>query len=240
MKKTFTVVALITVRNEELYLDRCIRHLVSQGVYVCIIDNDSTDNTKAIAESFLGKGVIRVERFPYPGHFDWSGILKKKEKLAQEITADWFIHYDADEIREAPKPYKTLLEGIQEADRQGYNAINFDEFVFLPTDDYESYEATDYVKEMQYYYFFEPKPLHRLNAWKSGDFKVDLHSSGGHRVEFEELKIFPFPFILRHYIGLSKKHLIDKYVSRPYSPEEVDKLGWHRKRASFSPEKLVL
>lgn len=50
--------------------------------------------------------------------------MLNEEKLAAEINADWFIHHDADEIREAPSPYKTLKEGIEDADRQGYMDCN--------------------------------------------------------------------------------------------------------------------
>jgi glycosyltransferase involved in cell wall biosynthesis len=230
----------MTVRNEELYLPRALKHLRDQGIEVCLIDNGSTDSGIDIAHSFLGKGVLRIEQLPYKGSFELLRVLENETRLAEEIQADWFIHYDADEIREASLPYRTLLEGIQEADRLGYNVINFDEFVFLPTHDSEHYENTDYVKEMRYYYFFEMAPLRRLNAWKNLKRPIDLKSSGGHRVVFEGQKIFPQSFILRHYIGLSKAHIIKKYGGRIYSQYEVDRLGWHGKRSKFEAQGLVL
>jgi hypothetical protein len=98
--------------------------------------------------------------------FDLRAVLRAKEKLAREINADWFIHHDADEIREAPAPYKTLREAICAVDREGYNAINFDEFVFVPTSDNDSFEGTDYPKTMRYYYFFEPCPLRQIKGGK--------------------------------------------------------------------------
>jgi glycosyltransferase involved in cell wall biosynthesis len=226
------VVALLTVRNEERYLARCLEHLYSQRIETCLIDNGSTDNTLEIAQSFLGRGVIRIEHFPFNGCFELDKILLNEERLAAEIDADWFIHHDADEIREAPSPYKTLKEGIEDADRQGYNAINFDEFVFLPTSEDESFEGKDYVKEMRYYYFFEPHPLRRVNAWKKTA-NIDLHSSGGHRVKFETPKIFTVSFILRHYIVLSKSHAIEKYSSRIHSKADLQK-GWMLERAAFA------
>jgi len=230
------VVALLTVRNEERYLARCLEHLYSQGIETCLIDNGSTDNTLEIAQSFLGRGVFRIEHFPFNGCFELEKILLNEEKLAAEIDADWFIHHDADEIREAPSPYKTLKEGIEDADSQGYNAINFDEFVFLPTSDEEDFEGKDYVQEMRYYYFFEPSPLRRLNAWKKTA-NIDLHSSGGHRVEFSGQKIFPVSFILRHYIVLSKAHTIAKYASRIHSQSDLKK-GWMLERAAFASDRL--
>jgi glycosyltransferase involved in cell wall biosynthesis len=232
------VVALLAVRNEELFLERCLEHLYQQGIETCIIDNGSSDASVEIAQAFIGRGVLHIENLPFNGCFDLPEILKCKEKLTQKIEADWFIHYDADEIREAPYPYRTLQEGIQDADKQGFNAINFDEFVFLPTDDSQSYEAKDYVAEMQHYYFFEPYPLRRLNAWKNTVIGVDIVSSAGHCVNFEGRKVFPINFILRHYICLSRAHAIMKYGSRVFSLNAVKDRGWSKDRVSFTPEKL--
>src|SRR5215468_9856188 len=142
------IVALLAVRNEERYLKRCLEHYRQQGIETCLIDNGSTDRTLQIAEGFLNRGVIRIEHLPFSGVFELETQLRCKERLAAEIAADWFIHCDADEIREAPRHYKTLREGIEVVDRQGYNAIDFDEFVFLPTADDESFEGRDYVEAM--------------------------------------------------------------------------------------------
>jgi hypothetical protein len=174
---------------------------------------------------------------PFEGAYNLPEILRTKERLAAEIEADWFIHHDVDEIREAPLPYTTLLEGFKDANHQGYNAINFDEFVFLPTDENESFEKTDYVKTMRYYYFFQPRPFHRITAWKKTDAPANIVNSGGHRVDFKGRKIFPKPFILRHYIALSRAHALRKYGNRIYS-EETIKRGWSRVRRNFSAEKL--
>ena len=233
------VAALLTVRNEELYLARCLEHLMSQGIETCLIDNDSTDRTLEIARKFLGRGVFRIEHLPFRGYFDLQNCLQNNERLANEINADWFILHDADEIRQAPNPYKTLLEGIEDVDSQGYNAINFDEFLFLPTSMDESFENRDYVKEMKYYYFLEPRPLRHVKAWKKSNNPIDLTKSAGHKVNFEGIKIFPIPFILRHYIGLSRQYLEAKYGKRIYSPEEVAR-GWHKGRVRFKPELLKL
>ncbi len=232
------IVALLTFRNEALYLERCLRHLADQGVEVCCIDNASTDRSRTIAESFLGKGVIRVEHLPYRGSFELRSILLNEERLSREIDADWFIHHDADEIREAPRPYATLVEGISDADRQGYNAIDFDEFVFLPTGKDESFEGTDYVAMMRHYYYFHRGPLRRVNVWKRTDEPVDISSTGGHRAEFSGMSVFPERFILRHYIALSRRHALAKYCGRIFSRKEADQLGWHGNRVSCRPEDI--
>src|SRR5687768_918332 len=112
------IVALLTVRNEALYMARCLEHLYRQGIETCVIDNESTDETLSIVKGFMARGVFRIETQAYPGYFDLVGQLMLKEKLINEIDADWFIHYDADEIREAPLPYTTLRHGIEAADRE--------------------------------------------------------------------------------------------------------------------------
>jgi glycosyltransferase involved in cell wall biosynthesis len=237
----FRVIALIASRNEELYIHRVLKHLIEQGLEVVLIDNDSNDKTVAIAENFLGKGLIEVINLPYRGFFDHAGIIQLKLKILDKMDFDWVINYDADEIREAPAPFKTLAEAIREVDMQGYNAINFDEFVFLPTNESANFENTDFVDTMKYYYFFEPRNFHRLNAWKKQKVPVDLVSTGGHRVQFKGINVFPENFILRHYIALSKTHLIEKYTKeRIYLADEVKKRGWHGGRATFTANKLVL
>ena len=234
------VIALLAVRNEIRYLEKCLCHLRAQGVESWVIDNGSDDGSLDLVRSFLGNGVLGIESYPYPGFFDWRGLLKRKGELAQSLDADWFIHHDGDEIRETLPPWSSLLEGLAAVEAEGYNAVSFDEFVFLPTGDEESYEGVDYVESMRYYYFYRPADCHRVNAWKKQPQRVDLHSSGGHEVLFSGRRVYPRNFILRHYIALSRNHLIRKYGSRSYSKEEVEVLGWHRGRAYFSASGISL
>jgi glycosyltransferase involved in cell wall biosynthesis len=126
------VIALLAVRNERLYIKRCLEHLEKQNVHVCLINNDSSDDTLSIAKTFLDRNVVQIERVPYRGSFELAGLLKRKEELSRELDADWFIHHDADEIRESPYPGLTLHQALERADKAGSTAVNFDEFVFLP------------------------------------------------------------------------------------------------------------
>lgn len=229
------VIALLAVRNEELYLGRCLEHLLANGVDVHVIDNDSTDSTGSIARSFARHGRVAVERMPYQGVYEWEALLRRKEQLAAGLDADWFIHHDADEIRQAPPGFYTLAEGIAHVDAAGYSAINFAEVVFTPTDASESFEGADYVAAMRRYYYFFPRPLHRVNAWKKQPDPVDLSSGGGHAVQFLGRNVYPEPFVLRHYVFLSLRHLHAKYGTRRYDPREVAR-GWHGKRAAFDRE----
>ena len=231
------IVALLAVRNEEYYLERCLKYLYEQGIESCLIDNESIDRSLKIAKDYSHRGVYRIEHIPFTGIFEWVKILEYKSQLAQEIDADWFIHHDADEIREAPKPFPNLVQGIKDADEKGYNAINSHEFVFTPTSEEEAFEGKDYLNEMKYYYYFKPDMLHRVNIWKNTGADVNLASSGGHSVLFENRRIYPANFILRHYILLSKRHAMEKYGKRNYDPKELAK-GMNVKRARFNPENI--
>ena len=240
MNRQFRVIALLAVRNEELFLERCLEHLYQNGILTYVIDNESTDNSVKIAQKFLQRGVISIGTIPYTGVFDLTAQLEFKQKLAKTLDADWFIHHDADEIRYAPSPFPTLLDGILHADQKGYNAINFDEFVFVPTSKKQTFEGTDYVQSMRHYYFFAPKPLRRINAWKKTDNELDLVSWGGHAVHFQGMKIFPQNFIMRHYLALSFAHACKKYGNtNQYKTSDVQK-GWCNARVNFRKEKCTL
>jgi len=135
----FRVVAIISAFNEADVISPVIGHLVENGVDVYLIDNRSTDGTADAAKRWLRKGLLGIEQFPAeasagdgPPPFDWEAILKRKEALAKELSADWFIHHDADEFREAPWPGMKLRDAIQWVDRLGYNCIDFRVLNFPP------------------------------------------------------------------------------------------------------------
>ncbi|MBL8583994.1 MAG: glycosyltransferase family 2 protein [Rhizobiaceae bacterium] len=230
------IVALLTVRNEELYLERCVRELRRQGVEVCVIDNDSSDATREIAHGLLGNGVFRVERQQYEGFFELEKQCRFQEHLSSEIAADWFLHTDADEVRQSDQWHReTLADAVAAIDAEGYNAVNFNEFVFVPTVPGEDFSGLDYVRDMRRYYHFMPRPLHRVNLWKKAATSTpDLAGSGGHRVEFPGRNVSPRSLTMRHYIALSEGHAYRKYRDgRRYSPAEISGRGWHVEREKW-------
>ncbi|MEM7163999.1 MAG: glycosyltransferase [Planctomycetota bacterium] len=236
------IVALFCCYNEGHGLARSLEHLHSQGVESYIIDNDSTDDTRAIAESFRGRGVIGIERLPRRGVFELAVLMKRKEELHRELGADWYINQDADEVREAPKPYRTLAEGLEAVDAAGYTAVDFDEFVFLPTKPSDDFNRRDYIAEMRHYCYLRPQDgsVVQIRAWKNTGQEIDLVSSGGHHVQFDGLKVAPERFALRHYIALSYDLAVQKYCKRTYSQEEFDNKGWHGARAVIRQDELRL
>ncbi len=234
------VVALLATYNERRFVGGCLEHLHEQGVETYLIDNCSTDETVTIAERHLGRGLIGVEEFPRDGVYDWRALLRRKEQLAGELEADWFIHLDADEVRLPPPGHGTLAEALGAVDREGYNAVNFLEFTFVPTREAPDHDHPDFHRTLRTYYPFCPSHPHKLTAWKaSAAPEPNLASSGGHRVDFPEVRMHPQSFPMKHYLFLSAPHAIEKYVERQYNPDEVES-GWHGWRATLAAADIYL
>jgi len=225
--------AIIATYNEERFIGGCLEHLFSQGVEAYLCDNQSTDGTVEIARRYLGAGLRGIEQIPRDGTYRWRRILHRKEELASELSADWFLHLDADEVPLPPRSGQTLAEALAEVDAAGYNAVDFSEFAFVPTREAPDHDHPDYRRTMRWYYPFAPGAHHRVIAWKRQAQPVDLASSGGHLVGFSERRIAPRQFRLLHYLFLSREHAISKYVNRVYDPQEVHD-GWHGWRATLT------
>ena len=208
----FRVTALVSAYNEADIISSVIGHLVENGVDVYLIDNRSSDDTVAEAGRWLGKGLLKIEEFPEQGPaegetlpFDWTAILQRKEELARELPADWFLHHDADEFREAPFPGMKLRDAIEWVDRLGYNCIDFRVFNFPPTDD-RFQAGSDPRKHFQYWEEAAEFDRRQLKAWKNPGRPVSLVPSGGHDIGLPARRIFPIPFLLRHYPIRSQTH----------------------------------
>jgi glycosyltransferase involved in cell wall biosynthesis len=233
------VIAVLATYNEERFIAGCLEHLFRQGVEVYLIDNCSTDATVAIAERYRGRGLIDIETFPRHGVYRWRGILERKEQIATVLDADWLMHVDADEIHLPPREERTLVQAFAEAERQGYNAVNFLEFTFIPTRETPDHEHARFQETMRFYYPFAPSFPHLLRAWKRQSGPVELAWSGGHQVRFPGLRLSPVPFPMRHYLFLSVPHAIRKYVNRRYDPAALE-AGWHGWRAQLRSDLIGL
>jgi hypothetical protein len=202
----FRVVAIITTHNEGDIIAAVLADLIEQGVGVYLIDHSSSDDTIAEATPFLGHGLLHIEQFPEESgagggerdRFSLSLQMKRKQEVAAQLEASWFIHCDADELRESPWPHLTLRDAIALVDRLGYNAIDFAVFNFRPIND--GYRRGDDLRAAFTHY--EP-PGHydqvQIKCWKNLGGAVELARTGGHEAEFEGRKVFPIRFLLRHY-----------------------------------------
>lgn len=236
------IVAILSAYNEGDVIRHVIGDLVSNGIQVYLLDNGSTDDTAAEAKVWLGKGLLKIERFPeesgYPPRcrekYVWKEILKRKEELAAELGADWYIHADADEFRESPWPDMTLAEAIRFADSLGYNAVNFELFNFRPVDDGFP-PGTDVRTHILYCERGDAFDRLQVKAWKNTGVPVGLAETGGHDVSFPGRNVFPIPFLLRHYPIRGEAHGRRKVFEQrlPRFVEEERKEGMHVQYAAY-------
>jgi Glycosyl transferase family 2 len=240
LSHSMRVVALIASYNERRFVTPCLRYLDEHGIDAYLIDNESSDETVVLAEAWLGRNLIGTESFPRPKGdlYNWRGLLKRKEELAREIDADWFIHLDPDELRLPPSRAQTLADALEDVDRQGFNAVNFNELTFVPSREEPDHDHADFQRTLRTYYPFAPRPSHQLRAWKATP-EAELASSGGHQVRFPGMRIYPQSFFMKHYLFLSVPHAIEKYVERHYDPDEVSS-GWHGWRATLTAADVLL
>jgi glycosyltransferase involved in cell wall biosynthesis len=234
------IVAIIQAYNEERFIGGCIEHLREQGVDVYLVDDASTDNTVAIAERYLGHGLIAIEQLPPHEIHNQLEVCRRKERLAERLDADWLMHHEVDEIRVSPTRGQSLAAALREIDEAGYNAVNFQEFTFIPTRERPDHDHPDFQRTMRSYYAFAPVLPHRLNTFKRQAGPVELAWSGGHVVRFEGLAPAPVSLYMRHYQFLSREHAIRKYVGhRPFAAETIA-LGWHSFRLRLTADMLEL
>ncbi len=187
------IVAILATFNEARFIAGCDQHLRDQGVDVYLIDNESTDDTVALAERYLGAGVIGIESMPRAGASDLQARLKRKEELAQRLDADWLMHVDADEFHVVPAPRRSLAQAFAEADEGGFNAVNFIEYTFIPTREHPDHDHPQFAQTMRHYYPFLPSFPHRLNAWKRQEQRVELHRWGAIECDLTESAWPPEP-----------------------------------------------
>ncbi|HSM69940.1 MAG TPA: glycosyltransferase family 2 protein [Anaerolineales bacterium] len=235
MSDSITCVAIIAVRNEAEHIHRALAAFTAAGVDVVVIDNDSTDDSVDRCREFDSKGLLFMDRLPWRGYFDLSAQLKAKQKIAQKLSHDWVIHADADEWLQSPASGETLLQGIKRVSQQGYNIINFDEFVFLPVKG-DKLRGNRYEKDFLHYYYFAPARHRLMRAWRNSVEFTNV-ASGGHRVHGGHVKLCPENFVLRHYIALSYEHAVRKYVGRAFSQVDLSK-NWHGNRRDLTTEQL--
>ena len=237
----FTVIALIAAFNEEDVIGEVIAHLHAQDVAVYLIDNGSTDATLDIARRAIGHGVVGVETYTpsdpdaAPG-YDWGGLLARKAALARELQADWFIHHDADEIREAPWAGMSLNHALRLVDTLGYNAVDFEVCNFWPTIE-DDPAARSVVERLRYCEPAEWFDRTQIKCWKNSGQALDLVTSGGHDVGFEGRRVCPLRFIVRHYPIRSQEHGARKVFAerKPRFLATERQRGWHVQYDRFAP-----
>lgn len=228
------ILAIVCARNELTYLRHVLPYLAGQRIDVVLIDNASTDGTvEAVADGQF-PNVVHVEHFAYEGHFDLGRQLQIKAAIAGQSDADWIIHQDADEILTAPNGWGGLRKHIELADAGGFNVVNFNELVMLPDDP----GVDDMLVNNTLFYFFEPRPLRLMRAWKRSASFSNLHS-GGHILKGDDVCVWPRRMLLKHFIVRSQTHAYQKYLDRTFSPTDLAR-GWHGNRRNFTQDNLAI
>jgi hypothetical protein len=236
-ERPFRALAIMPAFNEADVIFHAIGALVTEGVDVYLLDHESTDGTVDAATPWLGHGLVRIERFPdeagYPERnrteMVWRDILRRVGEVSGEISADWYLFVNADEFREAPWPGVTLADGLREVDELGFNAVNFELLNFRPTPQDAFVDGADVREHLRLYEPPGPYDVLQIKAWKAQPAVVDLVHHGGHDVLFAGKRVFPVPFLLRHYPIRSAEHgrrkVLAERMARFAAEERAG--GWH-------------
>ncbi|WP_166209903.1 glycosyltransferase family 2 protein [Cognatiluteimonas telluris] len=232
------ILAFIAVRDEQHYLPRVLAHLATEGIETVVLDNESGPAARAQLEGLRDAGLVRsIVELPYVGHFDLLAQLQAKARLIETCQADWVMHLDADEMPHSPIEGETLAQAIARADDAGANAINFNEFVFLPLEDPAAEgRAQAGFFPFHHYYHFAPAPRWRMLAWRR-DAALSNVDSGGHLLAGPGLQVWEHDMVLRHYVFLSQQHAFEKYARRRFAQAELA-IGWHHNRINLAPRRM--
>ncbi|MBZ5612411.1 MAG: glycosyltransferase family 2 protein [Acidobacteriia bacterium] len=137
---------IVPARNEEASLGACLESLMAQTgatFEIIVVDDDSRDGTRAIAQSFAGVRVIS------PGPLrenaagktstgeNWTGKNNAVIAGAKEARAKWLLFTDADTVHRPGSLAQALAEATRErADMLSYSpgqvAVTFSERAVMP------------------------------------------------------------------------------------------------------------
>lgn len=224
------IVAVLAMRNERACLANALQHLIDNGIRYAVLDNDSDDGSTDIRkEDRFRRHLAYYENLPFHGYFDLVAQLEAKQRLYDQLDADWLMHVDIDEIVHSYRPGERLDEAIARIAATGADAINFDEFVFLPV---EADHVPDHagVQPMRHYYHFAQGVPQKINAWRAAR-RPDKVKSGGHKLHGVDYRLAGETLALRHYVFTGQEHAFAKYTQRRFAEAEL-KRGWHVARAT--------
>jgi len=113
------VSVIVPARNEEACLADCLRTLVGQtglSYEVIVVDDASTDGTRAIAEGFPVR-VVAADSLPE----GWSGKCNAAWSGAKLAKGQWLLFTDAD-TKHAPN---SIAAGLQEAKESSADLLSY-------------------------------------------------------------------------------------------------------------------
>jgi glycosyltransferase involved in cell wall biosynthesis len=127
---------IIPARNEESNLGNCLKSLTSQtGVMfeIIVVDDNSTDRTREVAQSY--RGVCVISSGPLPA--GWTGKNNAVVTGATKAHAPWLLFTDADTVHLPGSLARALAEAKREkADLLSYSpdqiVVTFSERAVMP------------------------------------------------------------------------------------------------------------
>lgn len=243
---SFKPLALVSSYNDADVIEQTVGELLDDGIDVHVLDNWSTDGTfERLATIASHRLELVVERFPTEGpsrYYEAKAIFDRKDDLARRHPGRWIVHHDSDEIRCSPWPGISFRTGIFIAQAMGFNALDFTVCDFRPTSAEVSPDGG--LDSVFSHFEFGRRPGHfnQVKVWRQGDESVRLSVSGGHDVQMQDRRVFPYKFILKHYPLRSPEHARRKiFVERlnRFSPREREN-GWHIQYDDACPESSFL
>lgn len=247
------VVAIMNGYNEEDVIGSSILDLINQGVKVHYLDDGSTDGTMekvmALTSRFgpdrLEVGMTAQSQIK-PKTFALRALLKEKEELAWKRYQGWWVmHVDADEYRRQPWPHLTFPQALARIEKEGYNACDHVYMECGPAS--KPYGPYDNLLEAMDQCSLDVKTpikggsLSHTKTWIQGPTKVNLASSGGHRLTFPAMRVWPKAFLLIHFPVRTQTQGAKKILKERlpiYSKDELA-AAWHTHYRRFtSPQEV--
>ena len=231
------VLAMVPMFNEADVIRHVVEDLIANGCDVYVLDNRSTDGSAEAIADLVGHGVVAIEQFPDSAGYDARNehrfVLVDQLRRLGEIAAeqdgyDWYAVADGDEFRESPFPGTTFAEGLGLAHAAGYSAVNFELYDFRPTDD-GFVPGTDVRAHLTGWEAGRGFDVGQVKAWANPGGPVDLAQLHGTGARFPGRRVFPIPFILRHYSLRGETHGRQKVFRDRmprFAPEEREN-HWH-------------
>ncbi|MCE1189394.1 MAG: glycosyltransferase [Ignavibacteria bacterium] len=99
----------LIVKNEETYLEECLRSVQSVAGEIVLVDTGSTDHTLEIAE----RNGCRIFSFPWTNHF-----AEARNYALRQCTKEWILYLDADE-RLVPDSIPELRKILDSGGKRG-------------------------------------------------------------------------------------------------------------------------
>jgi glycosyltransferase involved in cell wall biosynthesis len=115
-----TVSIIVPARNEEASLGRCLHSLVAQREVtfeIILVDDESSDRTREIAESFSDVRVIGAARL----RDGWTGKNNAVFTGASEARGAWLLFTDADTVHSSG----SLARALAEAQRHDASLLSY-------------------------------------------------------------------------------------------------------------------